>query len=74
MMVVVPMVVVMAPGSERGAGQNKQEECGEDQLLHGSNLARAVMKRHGPRTDGHQKTNSPVAACRSVEKRKLKRQ
>jgi hypothetical protein len=37
----VPMVVVvMMPGSERGTGQNDEKHCSENQLLHGSNLAR----------------------------------
>jgi hypothetical protein len=47
MVMVVPMVVVTMPGSERGTGENDEKQRSNDQLLHGSNLARAKGGRAG---------------------------
>lgn len=54
---VVPMVAVMVSGSERGTGEDDEKQRSENQLLHGSTLARKNCTQAGAKAAAHQKPN-----------------
>jgi hypothetical protein len=74
MVMVVPMVAVMMPGSERGTSENDEKQRSENQLLHGSTLA---LKTTPQQVRGSQRTRNLTGhgtAFTREEKRKLEQQ